>query len=86
MSVFYDSLDRRTAFNFKYRKKLFKRNKPCAICGRMYPSAEMMVAHIRPVTELSDYDALFDTANWEVRCVYCERELNKEKDNAVGTN
>jgi len=52
----------------------------------MYPSAEMMVAHIKPVTELSDYDALFDTTNWEVRCVYCERELNKEKDNAVGAN
>lgn len=80
MSVFYDSLDKKTALNFKYRKKIFKRNKPCAICGRKYPSAEMMVAHIKPVTELSDYDALFDTTNWEVRCVYCERKLNKEEE------
>ena len=86
MSIFYESLTRSQAFAFKARKKAFKKNKPCAICGKIYPSDEMMVAHLKPVSELSDYDALFDTTNWEVRCVYCEHQYNKEKDNAVGTN
>lgn len=80
MSLFYESLGKKANFAFKARKKAFKKNKPCAICGRKLPSDEMMVAHIRPVSELSDFDALYDMSNWEVRCVYCERELNKEKD------
>lgn len=86
MSLFYESLPYKEARAFKARKKAFKKNKPCAICGRKLPSDEMMVAHIRPVSELSDFEALFDTSNWEVRCVYCEHEYNKEKDNALGTN
>lgn len=86
MSLFYESLPKKTAFAFKARKRAFKQNKPCAVCGKRYPSDEMMVAHIKPVSELSDYDALYDTSNWEVRCLYCERRLNKEKDNAVGAN
>lgn len=86
MSLFYESLPKKVARAFKARKKAFKKNKPCAICGRRLPSDEMMVAHIKPVSELSDYDALYDTSNWEVRCLYCERRLNKEKDNAVGAN
>lgn len=79
MSLFYESLPKKTAFAFKARKKAFKKNKPCAICGRKYLSDEMMVAHIRPVSELSDFDALYDMSNWEVRCVYCERKMNMEK-------
>lgn len=86
MSLFYESLPKKTAFAFKARKKAFKKNKPCAICGRKYPSDEMMVAHIRPVSELSDFDALYDMSNWEVRCVYCERKMNMEKNNAVGAD
>lgn len=86
MSLFYESLPRKTVFAFKARKKAFKRNKPCAICGCRYPSEEMMVAHVKPVSELSDYEALYDIKNWEVRCIYCERKNNKEKDNAVGTD
>lgn len=79
MSLFYESLDRETAFAFKARKKKFKKGKPCAICGRIYNMDEMMVAHTKPVSELSDYDALYDTNNWEVRCIYCERKQNREK-------
>lgn len=86
MSLFYESLPKKVAYAFKARKKAFKKNKPCAICGRKYPSDEMMVAHIRPVSELSDFDALYDMSNWEVRCVYCERKMNMEKNNAVGTD
>lgn len=86
MSLFYESLPKKTAFAFKARKKAFKKNKPCAICGRKHPSDEMMVAHIKPVSELSDFDALYDMSNWEVRCIYCERKMNKEKANAVDTN
>ena len=86
MSLFYESLPKKTAVAFKARKKAFKKNKPCAICGRKYLSDEMMVAHIRPVSELSDFDALYDMSNWEVRCVYCERKMNMEKNNAVGAD
>lgn len=86
MSLFYESLPKKTAFAFKARKKAFKKNKSCAVCGRKYPSGEMMVAHIRPVSELSDFDALYDMSNWEVRCVYCERKMNMEKNNAVGAD
>lgn len=46
---------------------------------KKYPNNEMMVAHIIPVRELSDYDALYDTSNWEVRCIYCEQKLNREE-------
>lgn len=79
MSLFYESLNKRAALNFKARKKAFKKNKPCAICGRKYPSDEMMVAHIKPVSDISDFDALYDMSNWQVRCIYCERKLNMEK-------
>lgn len=78
MSLFYDTLDKDTNFDFKRRKKAFKKGKPCAICGKRLVSELMMVAHKVPVSELSDYDALYDTTNWEVRCIGCERELNRQ--------
>lgn len=34
MSLFYDTLDKDTNFDFKRRKKAFKKGKPCAICGK----------------------------------------------------
>lgn len=80
MSLFYQSLPYLENWAFKRRKSAFKRGKPCAICGKKYPKGEMMVAHIIPVRELSDYDALYDTTNWEVRCIYCERRLNNEEN------
>lgn len=40
----------------------------------------MMVAHKVPVRDLSDWDALYDQTNWEVRCIYCERKLNQKED------
>ena len=86
MSLFYESLSKKANLAFKARKKAFKKNKPCAICGRKLPSDEMMVAHLRPVSEINDLEALYDTSNWEVRCIYCEREYNKENSNAVGIN
>lgn len=86
MSLFYESLSKDVNLAFKAHKKAFKKGKPCAICGKLYPSGEMMVAHKKPVSELNDYDALFDTVNWEVRCVYCEHEYNKEKNNALASN
>lgn len=78
MSLFYDTLDKDTNFDFKRRKKAFKKGKPCAICGKRLVSELMMVAHKVPVSELSDYDALYDQTNWEVRCIGCERELNRQ--------
>ncbi len=80
MSLFYQSLSKKTQLSFKKRKKAFKRGKPCAICGRKYPSEEMMVAHKKPVSQLSDREALYDQSNWEVRCIWCERRLNQEHD------
>lgn len=79
MSLFYQSLSYWENVSFKRRKRAFKRGKPCAICGKKYSNNEMMVAHIIPVRELSDYDALYDTSNWEVRCIYCEQKLNREE-------
>lgn len=80
MSVFYQTLDRNIQKDFKMRKKAFKSGKSCAICGQRKKPSEMMVAHIKPVRKLSDYDALFDTSNWEVRCIDCERKLNRIED------
>lgn len=80
MSSFYQSLDFITSRQFKARKKLFKKGKPCAICGKQLRPEEMMVAHKVPVRDLSDWDALYDQSNWEVRCIYCEQKLNKEED------
>lgn len=79
MSLFYKSLSAYEAFKFKKRKQAFKKGKPCAVCGKTYPKGQMMVAHIIPVRQLTDYDALYDTSNWEVRCIYCERRLNREE-------
>ena len=80
MSVFYQSMSKSQAMAFKKRKKAFKKGKPCAICGKTYPSDQMMVAHIIPVTELTDAQALYDTRNWSVRCIWCERAENTKKD------
>lgn len=79
MSLFYESLSKKTAMAFKARKKAFKKNKPCAICGQKFAPEYMMVAHIKPVRELDDFDALYDTSNWEVRCIGCERELTRQE-------
>lgn len=79
MSVFYKSLSYWDNMKFKKRKRDFKRGKPCAVCGRKFSKDKMMVAHIIPVRELPEYDALYDTTNWEVRCIYCEHRLNREE-------
>lgn len=84
MSSFYESLDYTTSRDFKFRKKRFKRGKSCAICGKKLPSSEMMVAHKIPARELSDWEALYDESNWEVRCIHCERKLNQEEDRHQG--
>lgn len=76
MSLFYQSLPYKTARSFKKRKQMFKKGKPCCVCGRIYPPDEMMVAHKKPASELTDWEALYDVKNWEVRCIYCEREQN----------
>lgn len=76
MSTFYQSLPYPVQRAFKKRKQRFKRGKPCAICGKIYPPDEMMVAHKKPVYQLTDWEALHDTNNWEVRCIYCERQYN----------
>ena len=77
MSVFYQSLPYNVARSFKKRKQRFKRGKPCAVCGKMYPPDEMMVAHKKPAHQLTDREALYDVKNWEVRCIYCERHYNR---------
>lgn len=85
MSVFYQSLDKKTALAFKKRKKDFKKGKSCSVCGKKYPMYEMMVAHIKPVTELTDAEALYDTTNWVVKCIYCEQKYNKNQSNKTFT-
>lgn len=80
MSIFYETLPPGVAGSFKKRKKKFKKGKPCAVCGHIYPPEAMMVAHKIPVTDLTTYDALHDASNWEVRCIYCERRYNQKHD------
>lgn len=80
MSTFYQSLPYNIARSFKKRKQRFKRGKPCVVCGKRYAPDEMMVAHKRPVSELTDREALYDERNWEVRCIYCEQRLNRQSD------
>lgn len=80
MSVFYETLKGDISADFKQRKRAFKARKPCAICGVYKKPSQMMVAHIKPVCELTDEEALYDTSNWEVRCIDYEMRLNKIKD------
>lgn len=80
MSKFYQTLNKKTQLAFKKRKKAFKQGKPCSLCGRIFPSEEMMVAHKIPASQLSDVEALYDTSNWEVRCIWCERKRNRQED------
>lgn len=80
MSSFYQCLRGGIAIDFKRRKRAFKAGKPCAICGKRKRPSEMMVAHLKPVRELSDEEAIFDTSNWEVRCIECEQKLNRIED------
>lgn len=84
LSNFYESLDYSTSRAFKLRKKRFKWGKPCAVCGKKYPLDEMMVAHKIPARELTDWEALYDESNWEVRCINCERRLNQQEDRRQG--
>lgn len=79
MSLFYETLTKKENLAFKARKKAFKKNKPCAICGKKYKQEQMMVAHLKPVSEIDDLAALYDMTNWQVRCIYCEREMNRRK-------
>ena len=78
MSLFYETLTKKENLAFKARKKAFKKGKPCSICGRIYKPEYMMVAHIKPVSEIDDWTALYDQTNWEVRCIGCEQELNRQ--------
>ena len=78
MSLFYETLTKKQNLAFKARKKAFKKGKPCAICGKRLVSELMMVAHIKPVSEIDDWTALYDQTNWEVRCIGCEQELNRQ--------
>ena len=80
MSIFYETLSYPVARAFKKRKQRFKKDKPCAVCGRKLNPDEMMVAHKTPVSELSTSRAILDEGNWEVRCIYCERKLNHLED------
>ena len=80
MSLFYQSLPYKVARSFKKRKQRFKKGKPCSVCGKMYSPDKMMVAHKRPVSELTDWEALYDVKNWEVRCIFCEQALNRKSD------
>ena len=80
MSLFYETLTKKENLAFKARKKAFKKGKSCAICGKCYKPQFMMVAHLKPVSEIDDFTALYDQTNWEVRCINCEREMNRRKD------
>ena len=86
MSSFYETLPLEINRDFKARKKAFKKGKSCAICGRKLPPAEMMVAHKIPVRDLPDCEALYDTTNWEVRCIECERKHNQMEDRRGGAH
>ena len=82
MSLFYQSLSFKKKVAFQRAKQTFKKNKPCAVCGKRFPGEQMMVAHIIPARNLAEEAALFDTTNWEVRCIECERRLNQQEDKA----
>lgn len=86
MSSFYEALPLCVNRDFKARKREFKKGKPCAICGKRLPLSQMMVAHKIPVRDLSDWEALYDTSNWEVRCIECERKHNQMEDRRGGAH
>ncbi len=79
MSLFYKSLTYKESVEFQKRKRKFKAGKPCAICGKTLELENMMVAHLIPACELTDKKALFNEANWEVRCIQCEQKLHHEE-------
>lgn len=78
--MFYKTLKPNENRKFKERKRQFKRGKPCAVCGRLLAERKMMVAHIRPASEIPKREALMNAGNWEVRCIECEQRLNREEE------
>lgn len=78
MSVFYKAMenDRKENMRFKAIKRAFKHGQPCAKCGKKLPKNLMTIDHIRPVSDPAVNP--FDMTNWQVLCLYCHREKNRE--------
>lgn len=79
MSVFYKSmeLDRKANMQFKAIKRAFKHGQSCRACGKKLPKRLMTVDHIKPVSDPAVNP--FDMTNWQVLCLYCHREKNKQQ-------
>lgn len=78
MSSFYETLPKSVNLAFKRRKKNFKRGKDCAICGKkLHRQEDRYVDHIIPVYMLNDYEALYNQDNWQVLCLDCKKEKDR---------
>ena len=79
MSVFYKAmeLNRKENMRFKAIKRVFKHDQPCVKCGKKLSKSLMTVDHIKPVSDPA-VDP-FDMTNWQVLCLYCHREKNREE-------
>ncbi len=79
MSIFYEAMAANAELDrwFKTMKRLFKHGQSCAKCGRKLKKHLMTVDHIRDVED-PEMDP-FDMTNWQVLCMDCHREKNREK-------
>lgn len=65
-------MNREAEARFKAFKRRFKKNKPCADCGKRFKASEMSVDHIIPIYEFRG--SPYDTRNWQVLCIPCHRK------------
>lgn len=79
VSIFYESMAINPDLDsqFKEIKRAFKHGQPCKKCGRKLAKHLMTVDHIKDVEDPS-VDP-FDMTNWQVLCIYCHRDKNREK-------
>lgn len=79
MSLFYEqmALQPETERLFKDLKRVFKHGQSCAKCGNKLAKHLMTVDHIKDVEDPS-VDP-FDMTNWQVLCMPCHRDKNREK-------
>lgn len=77
--MFYESLDANADLSrlFKNIKRQFKHGQPCANCGQKLKKHLMTVDHIKDVEDPS-VDP-FDMTNWQVLCMPCHKQKNREK-------
>ena len=77
MSLYIEGMNEHDSRLFKLEKKRFKKNKPCANCGRKLSKELMTVDHIIPVYLYSG--SIFYKGNWQVLCIQCHTEKNRKE-------